>query len=122
MSASEIRVIRVSNLSSANEAIRIEPRFMRVYPGTVVVWWNKGSEEIKVIFMEGAKCEAGTGVPTGFHVEGETDNCYITAYIASGETSSLRFLSEDIYQYAVTIGGRGTSKGRIVVAEKDIYL
>ena len=119
---SDIRVVRVGTLSSAGDEIRIEPRFMKVNPGTVVVWWNKGREEIKVLFTEGAKCEAGTGVPTGFHVEAEADKCFITAYIRPGETSSLRFLSEDIYEYEVRIGGRSASTGKIVVADKDIYL
>jgi len=118
----EIRVVRVGSPSLADNEIRIEPGFMVVHPGTVVIWWNKGKEEIKVIFTEGAKCDAGTGSPTGFHIESEAQNCYITAYIPIGETSSLRFVSEDIYEYEVRAGGKGIGKGRIVVAKDETYL
>jgi hypothetical protein len=118
----EMRVVRVGSPSLSNDTVRIEPRFMMVNPSTVVIWWNKGQEEIKVIFMEGATCDAGTGSPRGFHVESEAENCYITAYFPSGETSSLMFVSEDIYEYEVRIGGKAAEKGRIVVSDKDIYL
>ena len=122
ISGQEIRVIRVDRQSKSNDDMIIEPRFMMIHPGAVVIWWNKGKEKIKVVFMEGAKCDAGTGSPKGFHIESESENCYITAYIPSGETSSLRFVSEGIYEYEVRIDGKGKEKGRIVVAEKDIYL
>ena len=122
ISGQEIRVIRVDSQYKANDDIMIEPSFMMIHPGAVVIWWNKGKEKIKVVFMEGAKCDAGTGSPRGFHIESKSENCYITAYISSGETSSLRFVSEDIYEYEVRIDGKGKEKGRIVVAEKDIYL
>jgi len=118
----EIRVIRVGSPPSTGDEIRIEPGFMVIDPGTIVIWWNKGKEEIKVIFPEGAKCDVGTGSPRGFHIESEAQHCYIAASIPIGETSSLRFISENIYEYEVRTGSKGIGKGKIVVAKEETYL
>jgi len=112
------RIIRIWRLSSEGDKVLIvEPATTHVSEGAVVVWWNKGSEEVKIRFLDGKKCEVRSSSPTGFLLE--SDNCYQTSYMAPGTISSLKFDKKGTYEFEVEIKDMGTTKGKIVVSKKE---
>ena len=111
LSAQECRLVRLHGGIGANVAeIRIEPRTLWISKGTCVIWSNwVRTDEVKVEFEEGKKCEDVTDAPVGFKLD--ADNCYVTDFISLGGTSSLRFNEAGTYKYTVEAAG-GTIKAR----------
>ena len=113
--AQECRIVRVwGKEAPPSFALYIEPRTMRVPKDTCVVWsnWVKAAE-IQIVFEDGKKCEDVTDSPTGFSLDAA--NCYVTNFLARGETSSLRFVEEGTYHYAIRAKGGPKEKGKIIV-------
>lgn len=112
------RIIRIWRLLTEGEkAVIVEPETTYVSEEAVVVWWNKGREEVKVRFLDGRKCEVQSSSPTGFVMESE--DCYQTSYMASGTISSLKFDEEGTYEFEVETTDAGVAKGKIVVSKKE---
>jgi hypothetical protein len=111
VSAQECRLVRLHGGIGANVSeIRIEPRALWISKGTCVIWSNwVRTDEVKVKFEEGKKCEDVTEAPAGFTLN--ADNCYVTDWIALGGTSSLKFNETGTYKYVVEAAG-GTIKAR----------
>ena len=113
--AQECRIVRIwGKEAPPSFALYIEPRTMRVSKDTCVVWsnWVKTSE-IQIVFKDGKKCEDVTDAATGFSMDAA--NCFVTNFLARGETSSLRFTQEGTYHYEVKSKGGPTEKGKILV-------
>ena len=110
-SAQECRLVRLHGGIGTNVSeIRIEPRALWISKGTCVIWSNwVRTDEVKVIFEEGKKCEDVTDAPVGFTMN--ADNCYVTDFISLGGTSSLKFNEAGTYKYTVESAG-GTIKAR----------
>ncbi len=94
----------------------IEPQTLNVDKGDCVVWinWTRG-EDAKVIFREGKKCAEMTKSPTGF--KPDFSGCYLTEFLAFGETASLVFAEAGRFDYEVEFrkvgslyGAPGTAK------------
>jgi hypothetical protein len=68
----------------------VEPEVLKITKGDCVVWinWTRG-EDVKVIFKEGKKCADITKAPVGFKLD--SSGCYVTDFLAFGQTSSLMF-------------------------------
>jgi len=115
ISAQECRLIRLYGGVAGNVAeIRIEPNSIWISKGTCVIWSNwVRTDEVKVVFEDGKKCEDVTDAPVGFSMN--ADNCYVTDWISLGGTSSLRFNEAGTYQYVVEAAG-GTIKARGEIA------
>jgi len=112
------RIIRIWRLSSEGDKVLIvEPVTTYVSEGAVVVWWNKGRDEVRVRFADGKKCEVRSSSPTGFLLESE--DCYQTSYMAPGTISSLKFDEEETYEFEAEIKDLGVTKGKIVVSKKE---
>jgi hypothetical protein len=111
VSAQECRLVRLHGGIGANVSeIRIEPRTLWISKGTCVIWSNwVRTDEVKVVFEEGKKCEDVTDAPAGFTLD--TDTCYVTDWISLGGTSSLKFNEAGTYKYVVEAAG-GTIKSR----------
>lgn len=78
----------------------VEPEVLKITKGDCVVWinWTRG-EEVKVIFREGKKCAETTKAPVGF--KKDFSGCYVTDFLAFGQTSSLMFPVEGSFDYEV---------------------
>jgi len=116
ISAQECRLVRLYGGVSANvEEIRIEPSSIFISKGTCVIWSNwVRTDQVKVIFEEGKKCEDVTDAPVGFRLD--ASNCYVTDSIPLGGTSSLRFNEAGTYKYRVEgAGGVIKATGEITV-------
>jgi hypothetical protein len=112
------RVIRIWRLSSEGKQLTVvEPITTRVLEGAVVVWWNKGGEEVRIRFVDGEKCRIRSSSPSGFVLESE--NCYQTSYMAPGTISSLKFDEEGTYEFEVEYKGREVQKGAVIVSKKE---
>jgi hypothetical protein len=112
------RIIRIWRLSSeGKKVIIVEPAAVNVFEKAVVVWWNKGGEEVRVRFLDGKKCEIRSSSPTGFKLESES--CYQTSYMAPGTISSLKFDEEGTYEFEVELKDIGVKNGTIVVSKKE---
>ena len=102
----------------------VEPEVLNVAKGDCVVWinWTRG-EDVQVNFKEGKKCADATTSPVRF--KPDFTGCYLTDYLAFGETSSLVFAEPGAYRYEVEFrksggglyGAGGTTKisGSILV-------
>jgi len=111
VSAQECRLVRLhGGIGATVSEIRIEPRTLWISKGTCVIWSNwVRTDEVKVKFEEGKKCEDVTDAPVGFTLD--PDNCYVTDRISLGGTSSLRFNEAGTYKYVVEAAG-GVIKAR----------
>jgi len=111
LSAQECRLVRLHGGIGTNVSeIRIEPRALWISKGTCVIWSNwVRTDEVKVKFEDGKKCEAVTDAPVGFKMH-DVD-CYVTDFISLGGTSSLKFNEAGTYKYTVESAG-GTIKAR----------
>jgi hypothetical protein len=78
----------------------VEPEVLKVTKGDCVVWinWTRG-EDVKVIFKEGKKCADITKAPVGFKLD--SSGCYVTDFLAFGQTSSLMFPVAGSFDYEV---------------------
>jgi len=114
--ASEVRIVRIMGGETVSlDTIRLEPEFLTVSPGTVVIWNNwVRAYEVKIIFEEGKVCADVTDAEIGFKLDEK--NCFVTTWIKIGETTSLRFNQKGSFKYIVeTPDGRIKSTGTIRV-------
>ncbi|MDY6845117.1 MAG: plastocyanin/azurin family copper-binding protein [Thermodesulfobacteriota bacterium] len=118
--ANEVRVIRIYGGGGYGEGghftgLRLEPQTVTVSTKTTVVWLNIGRQpDVDVIFKEGKACKDGTDAAVRFNLA--QDNCYVTSFVAQGETSSLKFTQKGTYKYKVK-AGTFESDGKIIVVE-----
>ena len=93
-----------------------DPSTLHVTGGTCVIWVNFAqATEVRVNFRDGKTCADVTEAPTGFTLN--SDQCYVTNYIPLGQTSSLVFNEEGVYEYTIEYGVEQTSTGKIIVKE-----
>ena len=108
------RIVRLyEETKGSHKQLFVEPNNLWVSKGTVIIWANQmENEEIKVSFEEGKKCADVTGAPTGFSLNAA---CFVTSWIPSGGTSSLRFNEEGAFSYVVELADGLKTEGKIVV-------
>ena len=113
--AQECRLIRIHGGAMGSvDRIEIEPKTSWVAKGTCVIWNNwVRTNEIKIVFEEGKKCEDMTDAPVGFKMDAA--NCYVTTWVPLGGTSSLKFNEEGTFEYAIEAKGGPKAGGKIVV-------
>ena len=113
--AQECRIVRIhGGVAGSAKKVDIEPQTLWISKGGCVIWNNwVRTDEIKVIFEEGKKCEDMTDSPMGFKLDAA--NCYVTTWIPLGGTSSLRFNEEGAFEYSVEAKGGIKARGKIVV-------
>ena len=88
--AQDCRLVRVHGGALQSEKPIIEPQTAWIEKGTCVIWSNwVRTDEIKIVFEEGKKCEDMTDASMGFTMDAA--NCYVTTWVPLGGTSSLRF-------------------------------
>jgi hypothetical protein len=113
INAENVRMIRIYGGATSQNPARLEPSILSISKGTVVVWANFARiKEVKVIFEDGKSCSSCTTSPCLFSMK--PDSCYVSSFVAFGETSSLRFVEKGTFSYKVT-GGVKDVVGRIVV-------
>lgn len=106
-----------SKSATGDEIITIAPQYLDVPVGSCVVWvnWIRGAE-ISTSFKEGKACAVSTQSPVGFRL---TPNmgCYVTDFLAQGETTSLRFMEPGTYKYDIYTQNRVAplASGKIIV-------
>jgi plastocyanin len=83
----------------------ISPETLRVKKGDCVVWINwTNTDDVKIIFKEGKKCQDMTKSPVGFRMD--WNSCYVTDYLDLGRTSSLLFDQAGTFKYEVEFKAR----------------
>ena len=105
----------ISNLGS-NVSVQIlseslDPKFVKLSPGTTVAWLNRGPNPIKVRFISHAvstTCKA----PQGFVLDDR--GIFVSKSIKSGEIASLCFLERDEYHYEVEVDAAPSDSPSIV--------
>ncbi|MFH2046269.1 MAG: hypothetical protein ABIK92_14095 [Pseudomonadota bacterium] len=103
--------------AEGDDIITIAPQYLDVPVGSCVVWvnWVRGAE-ISTSFKEGKLCAVSTKSPVGFRL---TPNmgCFVTDFLAQGETTSLRFMEPGTYKYEIYTQNRKAplASGKIVV-------
>ena len=104
MNAHECRIVRLAGEVDLSTSLFIEPSVLRIQKGTCVIWlnWVK-TEEVRIVFEDGKKCEDMTDSPIGFELDAE--DCYVTTFVARGETSSLMFNEPGTFTYVIRVSG-----------------
>jgi len=115
--ASEVRIIRVNaDTIDGKKELYIEPNTSWVPKDTVVIWVNQArTDEVKVVFEEGKSCADVTSSADGFSMDAA---CFVTSWVPSGGTSSLRFVEPGIFNYMVETSDGVKAKGKIVVGQQ----
>jgi hypothetical protein len=117
--AQQCRIIRIhgdttGHTAQAPDKAWLEPKTLFVDKGSCVIWLNWiRTNEIKIIFEEGKKCEDMTDAPVLFSLDAA--NCYVTTWVPLGGTSSLRFNEEGTFEYTIEVRGGTKAKGTILV-------
>ena len=117
MNAHECRIVRLAGEVDLSTSLFIEPSVLRIQKGTCVIWlnWVK-TEEVRIVFKDGKKCEDMTDSPIGFELDAA--DCYVTTFVARGETSSLMFNEPGTFTYVIKASGAGGAEkvqGEIIV-------
>jgi hypothetical protein len=115
--ASEVRIIRLyADTIDGKKEIYIEPNTSWVPKDTVIIWVNQARiDEVKVVFEEGKRCADVTSSPEGFNMDAA---CFVTSWVPSGGTSSLKFVEAGIFKYMVETSDGVKAKGKIIVGQK----
>jgi hypothetical protein len=115
--ASEVRIIRINaDTLDGKKELYIEPNTSWVPKDTVVIWVNQArTDEVKVVFEEGKRCADVTSPTNAFNLDA---TCYVTSWVSSGGTSSLRFVEAGIFHYIVETSDGVKAKGKIVVGQE----
>ena len=112
--AQDCRLIRVHGGAMQSETPYIEPQTAWIPKGTCVIWSNwVRTDEIKIVFEEGKKCEDMTDASAAFTMDAA--NCYVTTWVPLGGTSSLKFNEEGTFDYTIQEKKGLKAKGKIVV-------
>jgi hypothetical protein len=113
--AQECRIIRVHGGGPGwTDKILVEPGATFIAKGSCVIWSNwVRTDEIKIVFEEGKKCEDMTEAPVGFKMDAA--NCYVTTWVPLGGTSSLKFNEAGTFEYAIEAKGGQKAGGKIIV-------
>jgi hypothetical protein len=114
-SAQECRMVKISGGGVAMEGkVYIEPEHLTIPKDTCVVWYNRArTNEVKVKFADGKKCEDVTTSEVGFKLD--VESCFVTSDIPFGGTSSLNFVQSGAYAYVVESSTGVMAKGKIIV-------
>ena len=104
MNAHECRIVRLAGEVDLTTSLFIEPSVLRIQKGTCVIWlnWVK-TEEVRIVFQDGKKCEDMTDSPIGFELD--ASDCYVTTFVARGETSSLMLNEPGTFAYVIKLSG-----------------
>lgn len=104
INANECRIVRLAGEVDLSTKLLIEPSVLRIQKGTCVIWlnWVK-TEEVRIVFEDGKKCEDMTDSPIGFELDAA--DCYVTTFVARGETSSLMFNEPGTFAYVIKASG-----------------
>lgn len=115
VSAQECRIIRVHGGGPGwSDRIEVEPGTTFIDRGTCVIWSNwVRTDEIKIIFEDGKKCDDMTDAAVGFSMDAA--NCYVTSWVPLGGTSSLKFNEAGTFEYGIEAKGGLKARGKIVV-------
>ena len=113
-SAADVRIVRLNMVTAeASKQLYVEPDTLWIKVGTVVVWVNQGpTEELKVVFEDGTRCQDVTDAGSSFAM---SDTCYVTSWVPIGGTSSLKFDEAGDFDYVVESATGTKSKGEITV-------
>jgi hypothetical protein len=113
--AQECRVVKISGEGVAGAGkVYIEPEHLTIPKDTCVVWYNRArTNEVKVKFADGKKCEDVTTSEVGFKLD--VESCFVTSYIPFAGTSSLNFVETGTYDYVVESKSGVMAKGKIIV-------
>lgn len=96
---------------SAEQGLRLNFQTLWSTEFTTVIWDNKTqTDEIKITFENGEKCQAGTENPIGFTLDEE--GRYVTDWLSPDGSASLFFRDKGTYKYVVE-----TKSGEKVEAE-----
>lgn len=116
--ASEVRIIRLyADMIDGKKELYVEPNTSWVPKDTVVIWVNQArTDEVKVVFEEGKKCADVTSSADGFTMDA---TCFVTSWVPSGGTSSLRFVEAGIFNYMVETSDGVKAKGKIIVGQQQ---
>ena len=111
----ECRIIRIMG-KDVYAGMRLEPEYVTVTKGTCVIWtnWSTG-QEVAIEFEDGKTCKDVTDAAMGFTLNERA--CYVTTYLALGQTSSLRFMKQGSYNYSVLTRRGQKLQGQIRVSE-----
>ena len=111
----ECRIIRIMGKDQYG-GMRLEPEYVTVTKGACVIWtnWSRGLE-VAIEFEDGKTCEDVTDAAMDFSLNERS--CYVTTYLALGQTSSLRFMQKGSYNYNVVTKGGQKLQGQIRVSE-----
>jgi len=114
-SAQECRMVKISGGGGAMEGkVYIDPEHLTIPKDTCVVWYNRvRTNEVRVKFADGKKCDDVTTAGTGFELDAA--ECFVTSYIPFAGTSSLNFVESGTFEYVVESSTGVTGKGKIIV-------
>ncbi|MBN2466961.1 MAG: hypothetical protein JXD19_02320 [Deltaproteobacteria bacterium] len=94
--------------------ISIEPATIKLVKGGVVIWFNAApTEEIRVIFEEGKRCQELTSPSRHFNLEA---SCYVASWVGSNETTVLKFNESGTFKYTVQTPDGVEAQGEVVVS------
>ncbi|MFH0812894.1 MAG: hypothetical protein V2A69_08660 [Pseudomonadota bacterium] len=115
--AFDVRIIRLhKDTINGGKTIYIEPNTSWIPKDTVVIWVNQARpDEVKIMFEDGKQCADVTSSATAFNLEA---SCFVTSWIPSGGTSSLKFNEAGIFEYIVEASDGVKAKGKIVVSQE----
>ncbi len=82
----------------------IDPVSLTIGRGDCVVWTN-WSDKARITFRDGERCRDNTKSHRDFSLD--TAKRYVSGYLTAGDTSSLVFSVEGIYDYEIEFGVGG---------------
>jgi len=115
INAQDCRLVMIhSGEKNVAEGIVIEPVTVWASKGTCVIWSNWLRErQVKVMFNEGKKTEIATGAVRGFELDAA--NAYLTSWIPTGGTASLKFNEEGTFGYVAADQNGMQARGEIII-------
>ena len=118
--ADDVRIVRISfDKAEGGHASYIQPDRIQISEGCVVVWLNEGTtDEVKVVFNEGTRCQDVTSGTSQFNLE---TACYLTTWVPVGGTTSLKFNEAGVLDYVVESSGGEKAEGKIIVRSPGWY-
>ncbi len=108
----EVKVINITDQA-------LNPKEVKVTPGTTVVWANSASAHVHIYFEEGSKVSLACTAPTRFALNDQ--GWYSSGFTPPGGVASLCFIDEGTFEFKVVNIGSGQQPkpvlaGKVVVA------